>query len=365
MIPLLANVLPIAWLYDAEIVVSQCDQTFYDSVPEFKTGYEQMYPMIDFRGRLTVAHLEKNAWEPTGGNAAFFSGGVDAFNTLVRHYDEKPVLLTVWGADVAVDNTDGWNVVVGHLKQTSWDYNVGYVTIKSNLRTFLNESVLERKVRSMGSGDGWWHGFHHGLGINSHVAPIAWVKKLATIYFASSFTAADKGKVTCASDPTIDDHVRFGSARISHDGYEFTRQMKVHNITDFVKKTGKPVQLRVCWRSTDGANCCKCEKCWRTILAIYAEGFDPHQFGFEYSEEQLRVLAHSMRSGKDPLFGPLRYAAIQNSMKANCNRGDVPAPIRWFYDADLGHLYRRAVTRRKLASIKHRLVRPVKKILHR
>lgn len=364
-IPLIANLLPIAWIYDAEIIVPQCDQTFYDSIPEFKAGYEQMYSMIDFCGQLTVVHLEKNEWNPTGGNAAFFSGGVDAFNTLVCHYDEKPTLLTVWGADVAVDNTDGWNVVFSHLKRTSQDYGVNYATIRSSFRVSINEAVLDKKVRSLGSGDGWWHGFHHGIGINSHAAPVAWAKKLSTIYFASSFTAADKGKVTCASDPTIDNHVKFGSACISHDGYEFTRQMKVHNIVEFAEKSGIPVPLRVCWRSTDGANCCKCEKCWRTMLAIYAEGFDPHRFGFEYSEEQLRALANDMRSGKDPMFGPLRYTAIQNSMKTNCSKEDLPSDIRWFYDANLEQIHHRALICQKLASVKHRLARPITKILQR
>lgn len=175
-IPLIANLLPIAWIYDAEIVVPQCDQMFYDSIPKFKAGYEQMYPMIDFRGQLSVDHLEKNEWDSTGGNAAFFSGGVDAFNTLVCHYDEKPTLLTVWGADVAVDNADGWNVVFSHLKQTSRDYDVNYVTIRSSFRVSINEPVLDKKVRSLNSGDGWWHGFHHGIGINSHAAPVAWAK---------------------------------------------------------------------------------------------------------------------------------------------------------------------------------------------
>lgn len=39
-------------------------------------------------------------------------------------------------------------------------------------------------------------------------------------------------------------------------------------------------ELRICWESTGGKNCCLCEKCIRTILEIYIEGGNPAQFGF-------------------------------------------------------------------------------------
>ena len=32
--------------------------------------------------------------------------------------------------------------------------------------------------------------------------------------------------------------------------------------------------------SKGGGNCCKCEKCLRTLLAILVEGYDPHNYGF-------------------------------------------------------------------------------------
>ena len=39
-IPLLAQILPIAWLYNAEIIMQSCDKAFYDSIDEFKKGYK-------------------------------------------------------------------------------------------------------------------------------------------------------------------------------------------------------------------------------------------------------------------------------------------------------------------------------------
>lgn len=49
--------------------------------------------------------------------------------------------------------------------------------------------------------------------------------------------------------------------------------------------------MRVCWESTGGSNCCNCEKCWRTILALYAEGENSREYGFDYTDKQLNQLA--------------------------------------------------------------------------
>lgn len=355
-VPLLANILPMAWVYDAEIVVPVCDEDFYNSIPEFKKGYIDMYPMIKFGGKITVSELQKNTPDNQNGVAAFFSGGVDAFNTLTQHADEKPTLLTIWGADVKFDDKIGWKNVKDHLLKTSEQFGIDYVIIKSCFRRYLNEGVLFEKVKT--SGDGWWHGYQHGLGIISHAAPVAYALGKKIIYIASSFTAAEKGKVTCASDPTIDNHIRFCSASVKHDGYEFNRQMKIHNIVEYSRNHSISIPLRVCWISKGGTNCCNCEKCWRTILGVFAEGEDPRNYGFKYSNKQLRKLAFKMRFGGDRLFGSLRYTPIQSSMKRNVKKNHLPFCIRWFYDIDLQNmkdthrLYNFAIRiRRKIASI--------------
>ena len=67
-----------------------------------------MYPQINFLGKIHADKLENNSYSENNGAAAFFSGGVDAFNTLVNHAEEKPVLLTLWGADVKLDDVSGW-----------------------------------------------------------------------------------------------------------------------------------------------------------------------------------------------------------------------------------------------------------------
>lgn len=357
-IPLLANLLPMAWIYDAEIVVPVCDKDFYDSINDFKKGYEDMYPMLSFGGKITVGNLQENVCNGTG-SAAFFSGGVDAFNTLVNHASEHPTLLTIWGADVQFEDTIGWERVLKHLKTTAEEFTVDFVTIKSSFRRFLDIRPLTGKVYA--SGDNWWHGFQHGIGIISHAAPIMYAMGKQIVYFASSFTAADKKKVTCASDPTIDNYVRFCGAKVHHDGYEFTRQMKIHNIVQFSHKIKKDIQLRVCWQSSGGANCCNCEKCWRTILGIYAEGFDPRKFGFQYNNKQLYRLANKMKYSGDKMFSALRYQTIQRAMRENVDETDLPQAIRWFYEANINTLGQTPLWFRIIRKIKRIVETIVKK----
>ena len=337
-IPLLANLLPMSWAYDAEIVVPECDRDFYESIPEFKRGYEEMYPMLSLGGRLLGKEIVDAAPRGGGRAAVFFSGGVDAFNTLVCHMDENPCLITVWGADIKLSDEVGWERVLQHLTQVSEEFSVDYYTIKASFRLFLNEGVLSHRVAA--SGDGWWHGFQHGLGMYAMSAPLAYLLGVRSIYFASSFTVADKGIVPCASDPTIDDHVRFCGSSIHHDGYEFSRQQKIGNIISYSVKCKKRVFLRVCWESAGGLNCCQCEKCWRTILGIYAEGADPREYGLNFSQKQLLLFKKRIRSGSS-LFRKSTYRLIQKRIFEIKTQEALPQELRWFcnFDVDkIGHL---------------------------
>lgn len=284
-IPFLSNVLPIAWILNAEIVISELDNDFYEKLPQIKQGYVDMYPQIKFGGKLTVGKLISHEYEVSNETAAFFSGGADSFETLIAHAEEHPVLVTLLGSDVKLSDRKGWEIVRNHVIETAKQFQCKNLFIASSFRLFLNEAALSQLVMPLVN-DGWWHGFQHGIGIISHIAPYAYLHKLKNIYFAASFTS--KYKTTCASDPTIDNHVCIGKCTTIHDGYEFSRQDKIRRICDFKRRTGMQIQLRVCWQSTGGQNCCACEKCYRTICGILAEGENPADFSFSaYSLEKM------------------------------------------------------------------------------
>lgn len=100
-IPFIANILPIVWLTDAILIIDSIDEEFYNSIDKFKQGYINMYPHIKFKGTIIAKNIDRNIQpKPLTRKGAFFSGGVDAFATLITHISELPFLITIIGADI-------------------------------------------------------------------------------------------------------------------------------------------------------------------------------------------------------------------------------------------------------------------------
>lgn len=327
-IPFVCNVLPVAWLTDAVLDVPQLDREFYEGLPGVLEGYRNMSPMLEFKGKVQVGQLVDNSFTPSEKVAALFSGGVDAFATLIAHADENPQLITIWGADVKLTDSEGWARVKQHAEDTSRDFGlVAPLLVRSNFRTIVKEWELDSLVAA--SGDGWWHGYQHGMALLGHAAPIAWLKRWQTLYIASSFTPDNKS--LCASDPTIDNKLHLVSSRVWHDQYEYHRQQKVEHIVAHCRAVGRKVMLRVCWITSGGTNCCVCEKCQRTIFALLAEGENPADYGFRDWSKGIegtsswipRYCRHTPKHRKV-------YAQIQERFRQTQAYQNDPA-INWFY----------------------------------
>lgn len=371
-IPFVCNILPILWLTNATLELDELDEDFYSHISLIKKGYADMYPMLEFNGALNPKRLIRNILPPPIGSglyqspnlsrkdsAAFFSGGVDAFATLIAHADEKPLLITLWGSDITHDDIRGWNIVRNHAIETAAQFNTDVTFVKSNFRMFLNDRELNKLVAA--GKDNYWHGFQHGIGLIGHAAPIVFNHGLGTIYIASSYTAANKS--TCASDPTIDNHVNIAGCKTIHDQYEFERQDKVRHICDFLRdKSDKPV-LRVCWITSGGRNCCKCEKCLRTMFEIFAEGEDPRQYGFEYTIDDLKKSKYRVLSGFNKSNAPAWHEVVKR-FKQN-DKALLPDEIRWILEVDFERESSALAFRinRFITTLPKRIIRKIKRLL--
>lgn len=333
-IPFLCNILPVVWIFDGEVILEDIDKDFYESIEEFKQGFANMYPQVPFKGRIIPKKVTDNRQETSNKSAVFFSGGVDAFNTLISHIDENPALITLWGADISFEDQEGWKLVDHYIGGVAVNNNLEYVSVKTSFRRFLDEAALNDYVVER-TGNNWWYGFQHGIGVIGHAAPFAYRNKLKTIYIASSFTNEDRS--TCASDPSIDNFVRFCGSQVVHDGFEYSRQDKVNRISDYVKRTSKPVQLRVCWESEGGSNCCHCEKCHLTILCLLAGRNDPRNYGFHYKDEELADMMKDFR--REIHFSHpscmVLYQIIQDELRKNYREDQVNKGLRWYYKMNL------------------------------
>jgi len=291
-IPFLCNVLPISWLYDAEIRVAEVDLDFYNSVIEFKQGYIEMYPSEKFGGRLVADKIILNHKRTPGGSLVFFSGGVDANFTLLSKLEQKPMLLTLWGSDIYFNDEPGWSVASNQSRAVAKNLNLSYSGVKTSFRFFINCDMLDQRFAKRNN-ENWWHGFQHGIGIISHAAPLAWLKGIDQVYISSSYCAAD-GEIKCASHPTIDSHVRFAGAVVHHYDFDYSRQQKINRIAEISNSLDIDVDLRVCWQSSGGKNCCQCEKCVRTIYGLLAENVDPVDFGFSCGQRKYKKIAEKI-----------------------------------------------------------------------
>ena len=284
-LPFLCNVLPLSWLYDAEIIVDEVDKAFYENLTKVKQGFAEMYPMLSFQGSLQAKAIVDNSFAVAAPKAAvFFSGGVDSNFSLISHLDEKPALLTILGADIDLEDKQGMKALHQLSVQTSQQYNLDAVTITSSFRQCLNYRKLDAKTAV--THNGYWGGFQHGMAICGQAFPYAFHKRITTVYIASSRAVQDKEENQAwGSAPSIDDNLRFASGQVIHDGYyEYDRQDKIRHIKEYVTRTGQKVHLHVCWETGGGTNCSCCEKCLRTMLALLLEGANPNEYGFNFTK---------------------------------------------------------------------------------
>lgn len=297
-IPFLSNVLPMAWFYDAEIVVPELDHDFYHCLPAVKAGMQERHPTAKLGGRIIAKRLVKNVIDSGENAISLFSGGVDATFTAVSNLESKPILTTVWGADIYLIQEKEWSEVASQNRQTAKQLGLNFSSIKSSFRSFLDYATLKKNFDVPLGMPSWWYSVQHSIALVSMAAPLAWAKKANHIYIASSYSVEDDPETKCCNWPNIDGNVKYAGLSVTHHDFEVTRQKKVEAICRFFEANRLPMNLRVCWKAVAATNCCACEKCARTIYGIIAEKHDPNNFGFRCDDAAYEKLEADIKSGK-------------------------------------------------------------------
>lgn len=322
-LPFLANVLPMAWFYDAEVHIEEVDRDFYECLPAVKSGMMNRHPPAQLGGKLVVDRLISNQIEKSDRAISLFSGGVDATFTAVSNLASKPILTTVWGADIYLRQKTEWAEVAKQNAGTAADFGLDFASIKSTFRSFLNYEVLKRNFDTPLKMPSWWYSVQHSIALVALVAPLAWAHKANCIFIASSYSVEDDPETKCCNWPDIDGNVRYAGLSVTHHDFNFTRQQKVSEICKFYAQHQRPMNLRVCWSAVSATNCCACEKCARTIYAIIAEGQDPNNFGFACTPEVYANLEMRVRSN-EVRVSPFWDAVAQRVYENVPNWRDVP-----------------------------------------
>lgn len=185
-------------------------------------------------------------------SASFFSSGVDSMFTVLRRPDVKN-WVTVQGFDMPVSKTEEFLQHCTRLENIAKHYNCKFIPVVTNIReTRWKEANWE---------------------LISHGAALAAVGLLFENHFHEILVPASYD-YTCldpwGSHPLLDPLFSTVYTKIVHEGTAYTRTEKIKYISEDKKALS---ELHVCYRGADSKgqdsrNCGRCEKCYRTMIAL-------------------------------------------------------------------------------------------------
>ena len=337
-IPFVSSLLAISWVLDCNLWVREIDKTFYDSVPKIREAYREIYDHFPLKGRFAPAILTRNEIPasklPSTHALLLFSGGADCQATFIRNLQKSPLLCNIQGWYKSLEDKDiAADADKRDISSFAREYNVPTCFVRSNFARVISGLFDQKYHKAIG--DTMWHGFLHSMAFIGIAIPIAYQTGISEIMIASSLTIGLN--FYCASNLTTDSAFRYAkNGFVTHDGFELNRQGKMEVIVKHQKATGKPFFMRVC--SFHDHNCCECEKCFRTILGIVAEGGNIKDFGFNIDGslkehwEQVLYRRAGLMSFKSEKF--IHWPHIKKKMLQNYDKIEDKEFVDWFLNFD-------------------------------
>lgn len=364
-VPLVANLCPVAWAVGADVYVPRADEAFLRALADVREGFETLHPrfarggtvyareIVDAGGSASVAGNG-----PTdAGSAMLFSGGVDSLTTYLRHRDEEPTLISVHGFDIPLDRDDRWDEREAELRAFGDSAGVDNRFVRLNMQSFLDLVQLNAHFGRYYD-DNWITSVHHGLGLLGACAPLSVTEGFGTLYIAATHSAGFSHP--WGSHPEIDDRVRWATTTVEHDGYELTRQQKLYRIADHVREEDPDLRIRTC--SDASGNCGRCEKCARTEVGLLLAGLDPADHGYEFDSASFDYIRGRFEAGDWHLGADERFMwrDIQSHVEVDGGREYPYEGAReffaWLRDADVDALAARSTDADSTDSMRNRAV---------
>jgi len=191
------------------------------------------------------------------GTAAFFSGGVDSFFTLLEKNDEIEFLIFVEGYDIPLSDTPRLAAACHWMQEIADAMGKKLLVVRSNLREHPEFRLIS-----------WGYTFGSALAAAGHLLA-GYCNRL---YIPSS--EPYWRLYPWGSHPELDPSWGSSATEFEVHGADHERIDKVRKISvnPLVHR-----YLRVCWeRKNERMNCGICEKCVRTQLELSAAGA-PHR----------------------------------------------------------------------------------------
>ena len=176
----------------------------------------------------------------------------------------------------------------------------------------------------------------HGISVASHMIPIAYQYNIPQCYIAANFSKKQSDAQYSALWPTINDPMRYGQGRFKVTLFELDRVERIALIRDYTNANptmkGK-IHLHVCWETATGKNCCRCEKCLKTLLGMKSLEMNVSDYGFfEYPNIYLNLKSKIQQGEIQGII--FQWLDVQESFKNNREKWENDPNFAWILDFD-------------------------------
>jgi hypothetical protein len=285
-IPLVSNVLPLAWLTDCDIQVDSLDKRYSESMFALKEELNNMYPAKPYKTEINASRFVENKVEAKGAGL-LFSGGVDSTYSLISNWEKRPHLIIVWGIDMHPypEYRSHWEGLESIYSRFSERHGLEFSMIKTNASQILDEKRINHDFYKELESARFRMRHQHTLIIVPLLAPFSIKRFNEIIFSASIWPSYSHQGVSSTSIPRTDEKIVWADLTTKHSGF-IHRFEKFSAIAEFMKE--HELTLKVC--DYPELNCCRCEKCMIAIITLVLHGLDPNDCGFNVNEETFKYL---------------------------------------------------------------------------
>jgi hypothetical protein len=218
--------------------------------PRLLAGLEQIQGVLHaWNPRLSKIDVRATAGPPPpirAGVGLFFSGGVDATYSLLKHEDEITHLIFIHGLEITLDNETLFARALARNQDSADLYAKKLLPVKTNLRELASA-----------------HNLSNYLYQGALLAGVALALGFPRMYVAASFFYPDL--CPWGTHPLLDPLWSTEASELVHDGAEVSHTEKIARIGG---RKGALESIRVCLSNRQEYNCGVCEKCLRTMIAL-------------------------------------------------------------------------------------------------